>query len=135
VSQQTRGLVHVRGDPELASGQFSELRSSLAAIKCALSDALVCDHWDDTEAIVRALTATETDIDQALAAEVASNSAPRPSAGRRSAGPDSPMRRSSLHRTVLPPSAEPAAASEIRMLLFRLSHSLERLERLVMKEA
>jgi len=134
MSQQVRGLSLVREDADMASAQLAELSASLVAIKCALSDALVCDNWDETEAIVQALMTTEWDLDTALRAEVASTSPPKPAQGRRSSGPtaDSPKRRGSGKR-LAQYGSEPASAGEIRMLLFRLSTTLDRLQKMVLR--
>ena len=130
MTNQARGLNAVRENTELASAQLIELRASLAEVKCCLVSNELGWPWCETEAILQALAATETQLDRALCSEVVACSPPRPRSGRRAVGPESPSPRCRSSRATFP-GAEPAAAGEIRMRLFRISHSLDRLERAV----
>ena len=135
MTSQARGLSAVRENSVLATRQLTELSASLAEVKCALASNEVGWPWGDTESILHALAITESQLDRALCSEVAACSPPRPSSGRRAVGPESPSPRcrnspSALQRATFP-GAEPAAAADIRMRLFRISHRLDRLGRFV----
>ena len=129
LGQQARQLVNGKQHREQAAAQIVELRATLAAIKCSASE--ICDGREGLEAVVGAMTAAAADLDDTVCSALACGARPLPSTGRRAIVPSPPRRRRETPMPSSPGAIAPkdGAACELRMLVFRLSHGLARVER------